>query len=660
MGKRAEKSVKNITDAFSSIPDEDIDDFQSADMIQKIKKIKRKKQKTKQNITGMADFEVLTNTTPVESEPASTKSSSSSSVFSIQYVKELIYGKTIEGAENYFTEDEYEGRDTIKTNKAPYDPKKFLLQCIESTYNGIHSVNNYIARGSMNIVSTKYTEHNITDVQIVQDTVLSAEIILLTYYITYNWYFLIYYAKENDIIIPEFSRTNVEEFANNHNLEILYYLFEFALWFPEKLDNLLLHQLPKYTSTYLNGACKFLLLYALCFRTTNNFAVTFKKFFVDLLTNATGNSYINVMFAIILVLVIVSIFSFSMTPSGIVSVIKSVLNPIWSFIKWIMRFFVTMVISVPAGAIICGMYLIIYSLFGRLMYSTTTIEQIDEFIADSKSALETEDICNTGGFMAWVLWIIRIVYTNAFFVKDNIQTIMYTLFWFSTAIFMMKSFSIGMQHKIFFILLVFMFFLVKVRNLVPQIAEFSSTVDDNTKVALYIIIFMTIVYSIYQLVISIITYKPYRNLSGELIYQNIVKLYISIEKELNKATDSIEEITNNIGSALGDTITDAINISTIIEDAVGDVATISTNISDAIIDGIKELVSNSTEIANVIDIAQLVKQVQLEKTIRASVTTAVQLAIDSSTDVGEAVGAAMNVTIQHVINIEDKITKNTK
>ena len=664
MGKRVEKSMKNITDAFSSIPDEDLDDFQSADMIQKIKKMKKKKQKTNQNITGMADFEVLTNThmterdhTSTNSPPSSTKQSS---IFSIQYVKDLIYGKTIEGAENYFTEDEYEGRDKIRSDINLYDPKKFLLQGIETIYNGAHSVNNYIARGAMNILSNKDAQDNKQDVQIIQDTILSAELILLTYYITYNWYFLIYYARENDIIIPEFSRANVEEFTSNHSLEIFYYLFEFALWFPEKLDNILLHQLPKYTSTYLNGACQFLILYALCYQTTSNFASTFKRFFVDLLTDATGNTYINLMFAIICILIIISTFSFKMTPTGIMSAINSMFHPIWSFTKFIIRFFVTMVISVPAGAIICGIYLIIYSFFGRFMYTKTTREDIDEFINYSKSTIEEVDMCNTGGFMSWVLWILRMVYTSAVFVKDNIQRIMYTLFWFSTTIFMMNSFSVGMQNKIIFILLVFMFFLVEVQSLGPRIYEFSSTLDSNNKIALYIIIFLIIVYSIYQLVISVITYKPYRNLSGELIYQHIIKLDKLIDDQLNKSIGSIEEVTTNISNRIGETIKNVIKLTTIIEDATGDVEIISTNIGDAIVDGINELISTSQEFAKTIDTSQLAKKVQLEKTIRTSVTEAVQLAIESSTDVGESVGDAISVTLKKVIKITDNVEKATK
>ena len=87
-------NIPTIETSFSSIIDEPVDDFQSAHMIQKIKKIRKKKQK--QNITGMADFDVLTNTpsskTPIvdarTSAPqvaSSSSADSSHSMFSVEY-----------------------------------------------------------------------------------------------------------------------------------------------------------------------------------------------------------------------------------------------------------------------------------------------------------------------------------------------------------------------------------------------------------------------------------------------------------------------------------------------------------------------------------------------------------------------------------------------
>ena len=164
LGNTEKHTIQNVQTSFSSIIDEPVDDFQSAHMIQKIKKIRKKKQK--QNITGMADFDVLTNTpsskTPIVHATTSARqdSDSSPSMFSVEYWKQRMFGKTIEGAKNYFEDSEYEGRDNLKEPEGKSsNVKAKIIRAINSVYNAINSVNQTLASGIVYGISV----HSATD-----------------------------------------------------------------------------------------------------------------------------------------------------------------------------------------------------------------------------------------------------------------------------------------------------------------------------------------------------------------------------------------------------------------------------------------------------------------------------------------------------------------
>ena len=466
LGNTEKHTIQNVQTSFSSIIDEPVDDFQSAHMIQKIKKIRKKKQK--QNITGMADFDVLTNTpsgqTPIVDAIASARqdSGSSPSMFSVEYWKQRMLGKTIEGAKNYFEDSEYEGRDNLKEPEGKSsNVKAKIIRAINSVYNAINSVNQTLASGIVNGISVNTATDK--DIAIVRNQIALIESAVVSSWMVYNWYYLMHYAKDTGKEIPAFSRIQLLKTWNGDGSKLLLHLFEFALWFPEKLDQLLLQWIPKATSWFLNGTCQFLLIYVLCLIWTKNFAIAFKNFFIDLLTDATGNTLINIMFAIVFVLFIVATFTLNFIgelkhdAEEAVSIFKSAINPFPSLISWFFRFLITIIISVPMGAVICGLYLIIYSFFGVYIYGgvgwawSSARTDIDEHLRNAKAGFQEEDMCNSGGLMAFILSILRFLFKIMDYMKEHLLKAVFLLIFFNSSISMTSHFSNNMQNRSLFI-----------------------------------------------------------------------------------------------------------------------------------------------------------------------------------------------------------------
>jgi len=310
------------------------------------------------------------------------------------------------------------------------------------------------------------------DIALVRNSIVLLETAAVSLWVVYNWYFLMFYAPDNDIHIPNFSRLELLKQSNKSNSysavpglkKMLLYLFEFAIWFPEKLDGFLINNenlfsFPGLTKHLLNGDSKFILIYIISFYCIKHFAISFKNFFIDLLTNASGNKIINIMFAIVLILFFVSAFSFSFVgdmeadTNIMFSFVSGMLNPIGTFIVWLIRFFITITISVPMGAIICGLYLIIYSLFGRFIYGGS-MEDIDDHIKSNIASFQDKDMCNTGSLWNMFYSIIRTLFKITEFIKNNILTIAYFLIFLYTTFTLITNLSSQMNNKEILIFLI--------------------------------------------------------------------------------------------------------------------------------------------------------------------------------------------------------------
>jgi hypothetical protein len=464
-------NIPSIQTSFSSIINEHVDDFQSAHMIQKIKKIKKKKQK--QNITGMADFDVLTNTnnegsplaaadaTATHAHVPTSTNTSASSIFNMQYWKQLIFGKTVEGVVN-FKEDDYEGRDNLKEPIRKTNIRGKIKNMIESAYAKVNKVNQRIAAGICNGISSNTATKN--DIAIVRNQIVLLETALISMPVAYNWYYLMFYAKDAGVNIPELSRTALyKKFGSFKPIQLLLYLFNIALWFPEKLDGFLIQQIPGMTSRFLNGTCKFILIYVLCFIMIKYSAVTVKDFFIDLVTDATGNWVINLMFAIVFVLFLISVFTLNFIGDighdvqEVMSVGETMMNPIWSLIRMIIRFLITIVISVPLSAILCGLYLFLYSFFGAYIYGglskgiSRCKADIDAQIRRDNAGIFEEDTCNNGGLWAFILSIIGAIFTVMKYAGGQLLKIVIAAIFIYSSITITSKFSNKILNRSVFI-----------------------------------------------------------------------------------------------------------------------------------------------------------------------------------------------------------------
>ena len=453
-------NIPTIQTSFSSIINEPVDDFQTAHMIQKIKKIKKRKQK--QNITGMAEFDVLTNTSIPALPPAAAdlpKSASlAPSIFNMQYWKQLVFGKTVEN----FEDDDYEGRDNLPEPKRKINIRRKIKDMIESAYAKVNSVNHRIASGICNGISANTATNN--DIAIVRNQIVLLETALISLPVAYNWYYLMFYAKDTGVDIQELSRNALyKKFGSFKPIQMLLYLFNLALWFPEKLDGVLIQQMPGMTSRFLNGTCKFILIYALCFIMIKYSAVTVKDFCIDLVTDATGNWVINLMFAIVFILFLISVVTLNFIGDvghdvqEVLSLGESMMNPVWSFIRMIIRFLITMVISVPLGAIMCGLYLFLYSFFGAYIYGglskgiSSCKTNIDDQIRRDNAGILEEDTCNAGGFWAFILSIIGAIFTVMKYAREQLLNIVIAAIFIYSSITITSNFSNEILNRSVFI-----------------------------------------------------------------------------------------------------------------------------------------------------------------------------------------------------------------
>ena len=458
--------------SFSNNKINDNDDFQSAHIIHKLKKIKKKKMKN--NYKKVKELDILTNDLP--SHPDTDNTINDKQPFStIQHIKQLIFGA--KPIVEKFEDHEYEGGDTRKSTK-PKKININMKDQIEELYDFINYYNTYLAKWLLyiekeeiddimhagdNIISDltgsesyklkqlriyypdltdseleaklaenkknkespewlRNTPNNDPDVMIVRSAIVWLECALISSFMVYNWYFAMYYANDprTNIDIPPFSKDALMEWSKDENgntgafIGTFVYIFEFAFWFPEMLDWILLKIVPK-TSGYLNGTCVFLLLYFICLYCTKNFAHNFKDFFQDLFTNPTGNMLINFMVLIVLIVFFHSMFTIK-SSGNIVADVNSVISFatggwLFSLLKFIFRFIITFFVSVPMGAIGCGLYLIYMSFFAISTWGKNeTYQNIDNHVLNTKAGFEELDLCNSSKMLGLLYAFLKFIF----------------------------------------------------------------------------------------------------------------------------------------------------------------------------------------------------------------------------------------------------------
>ena len=378
------KVKETVSDTFRQ-NDTVIDNFQLENMRHKMNRIKEAKKKKKStNYKKIETFETLSN----DASPP-----------------------LREG----FDKDDYEGHDNVKepdTRNLQFN----LTDKIEYVYEAITSINTTIATYITEALSGGRS--NEKDMLEIRNYISWVESVGISTYIVYNWYFLMYYAKENSIELPDISREYFKANKTATNTLILWFL-EYAIIYPELMNWLLIDIIPSKVGVYLNGAINFSLLYVAIVLGVKYFAVGFKEFFTASLSfDITGGGIRTYMIMFVILQYIYTLIadtikdgSFPTSATGVAGM----------FIYHMIRLCMILFISLPFGGIFSCAYLLFNSFFAIMMYNPRTTYDVLDLHATRPSPISL-DPCEDGGLMKWL----KIVFL---FIAQFFTNIKRHLFW---------------------------------------------------------------------------------------------------------------------------------------------------------------------------------------------------------------------------------------
>jgi hypothetical protein len=393
-----EKSIWNKT-IFSETPNRYDDNFQIMNMKQKIKKIKKPKIK-KENYKNIEELE---NIYDIPSSPPK--------------IVEGLRSKSINNDldPNFLglPDKDFDGIDSPdKGNKD--DPRVGVINILNKLYEQINKFNYTIALYIAKILSiADSNENNVgellrkgansrklnqkqkdskNDILIIQKYVGLFESVLVAFFATYNWFYIMFYYytnqdKENNIVndekvgcrvdVPKLSSYYIQEQIHQRAdfLSIFYafvnFFFIFALAFVEYLQSFMMKIIPDNLRSVLNYKGCFVAVFVLFILFFFNFNVFIYNFLIAVLRGDTKNIVVSIMYFFLLIIYFFGNYNMGFLPKTLNYTVNSfmgfILSPLTSFITAFLRFIIVMLISVPIGAVACILYLLFNSLFGIMM-----------------------------------------------------------------------------------------------------------------------------------------------------------------------------------------------------------------------------------------------------------------------------------------------------
>lgn len=276
---------------------------------------------------------------------------------------------------------ECEGQDEVEDpDKVDLDWREEMVKNIENSYGKFVDANKQFGEGIADVLSNgNATDEDKKLIREYTSTLFSA---ILAVPVSFNWYYVMFYALDNtDIEVAHLDINRLKEIGEDYGLMKLFlWFFEFALFFPSILDNLLTIQIPKYSSLLFNGKILYIFVYLASFHFIKNLAPLFKNFLVAIIKDATGSTLINLMTGIVLILFLVYVCE-NITDA------LSIIGLVLLFV----RFITIILISVPVAAFFIFIYLIFNSFFAISWYSPDgMIATILNIIVHSDNAFATE------------------------------------------------------------------------------------------------------------------------------------------------------------------------------------------------------------------------------------------------------------------------------
>jgi hypothetical protein len=359
--------------------------FQVINMNYKLKKIKNRK-KNKKNYKNIEPFEILEN---------------------------IDSNNTIEKEENTtegFKDSDYDGIDNVKDNKKKtgVSPIDAITDFINKIYNFFIKTNNDIAKKLAMVLSKNKATEN--DIFIIRQYIAWSESVLAAAYVSYNFFFIMYYKDVDGTQLIEISRKSAQEYKKKLHDEksllafpmtIFLYFFNYSMYFTEVINNFLTKttvdkQIGVITEE-INYTTRFLFIFLFLVIFFKYSAALVKNTLIDAIkfkyTILSGYIFITIVLlwgSDFLPVFNTKILNLSKSTYGFTDLLLFFLN---RFIKLIAVLF----FGVPMSVLMFVLYIYLYA-FGSILYyknfniSTTynTIYSINEFIKNSKKKKDTD------------------------------------------------------------------------------------------------------------------------------------------------------------------------------------------------------------------------------------------------------------------------------
>lgn len=304
-----------------------------------------------------------------------------------------------------FKESDYDGLDNVKDNTIDIGKQAFedVIGNLNDYYAAIDKIQLDIAESTCTVLSTEIRDGKIvssyddtkpngdpkyslrSDTTVVKSYFSVLITIILSAYITYNWYFLMFLRNNiyKRVELIDISRERLLEASKLTMLQdpasvlykFLHFLFQYSLFFPEKIQQWFVTELPDKIAYNINPSGCFILLFMVILYMVHYFALEIKNFFIDLFSANVKNPAIVLMGVIVFYNFIADLMreqTKEEKEEAEQDIKSSSMGAIGKFFQFLFttffKVFIVIFVSVPAGAIFTSVYFFLYSFFGIFIY----------------------------------------------------------------------------------------------------------------------------------------------------------------------------------------------------------------------------------------------------------------------------------------------------
>lgn len=434
------------------------ENFQVKQMIQKIKKVK-KSRKPIENLQNIELFDTLSNTTAKERfiEPLDnlTDTQDAGNSMPIEY-------------DTSCADSRYEGCDNGDKYGNSDDPRERLIRFINRIYSFFESwfvfiafvicvavgITSKTAKDGLNSLKRKSKKTpdvprgkeelkmidfykkkfgmdvskynflpNINDVNIVKKYVAWTCSILISCYVVFHLFFLMFYKDElymkEGVKLKDISvgTIQMESIGSSYSPGVFFlFFFQFSWFFTETFQHYAMVKLPKNASVYLNASLCFIFMFIGLIFFFYYYPNFMRELFIDIIKFNTKNWIVNFMYIAVVILLIMDLFN----------PLNYITGPIWYKINIVLflRIIIILFISVPFAGLFLPLYILFYGVCGIFLYNTFTsnfqiFKDISKFAEDTKNQIRIGTDCSPNSFFEKIMITINLVmdfiYTYIFY-----------------------------------------------------------------------------------------------------------------------------------------------------------------------------------------------------------------------------------------------------